>query len=470
MTDQAGEVPPSEPARVLILDDEPTVVLTLNRILTMRGWDVVGAHSIQEATVKTAGAPPDAAIIDVFLGAEDGLQFTRDLRKKLPETGIIMISGEDTETLAKKAITSGADYFLSKPITPAALTLTLQSVIELRRQRRRAAELEQELKKRDQDHPFPEILTHSDAMKSVLRMIEKVGMRDLSVMIYGESGTGKELVANAIHRSSSRATGNFVELNCAALPPNLVESELFGHEKGSFTGAVASRAGKIELADHGTLFLDEIGELPLETQPKLLRALQEKRITRVGGKKDIECDFRLVSATHRDLQQEVKAGRFREDLFYRVAVFPVKLPPLRERMEDLDLLLTRFLNDDGMRSVSITDEARAMLNNYYWPGNVRELKNFAQAITLMIEKDVIDDRSVSQYFGSRLTDTPDFTRSNGHSGRSVRKLEEVERDEIFHALRVHQGSVPDAATALGMGRATLYKYIKRHDIELRKFY
>ena len=463
------------PWRILVLDDEPTTVAVLTNILTQGGWQTLAATSTRDASSHLSSVVPDAAIVDVFLGGEDGLEFVASLRRRFPTMGIVVISLEDTESLAKKAIASGADYFLSKPIAPTALNLTLNKIRELRIHRQRTTDLEKELKKRNEDIIFPEILTHSDSMKSVLRLIEKVGSRDLSVLIFGESGTGKELVARALHQTSSRSTGRFVELNCAALPANLVESELFGHEKGAFTGALAARAGRIELAHKGTLFLDEIGELPLEIQPKLLRALQEKRITRVGGKTDIECDFRLISATHRDLLQEVRAGNFREDLFYRIAVFPVKLPPLRDRLEDLELLLHHFLSEEGVKNARLTGEASSLLMAYHWPGNVRELKNFAQAATLYSERGMIDKGVVRQYFGNRLADafrapaTPGSIVTPVPGSRPVRKLEDLERQEIIYALKVHKGNVPEAAMALGMGRATLYKYIKKNELELASF-
>lgn len=467
------------PWRILVLDDEPTTVSALVRAMSQNGWQAIPASNIRDASAHLETVVPDAAIVDVFLGEDDGLNYVHDLRRRFPDMGIIVISMEDTESLATKASASGADYFLSKPIAPAALTLTLNKMRELRVQRQRATELEKEMRKRSDEAIFPEILTHSDSMKSVLRLIEKVGSRELSVLIFGESGTGKELVARALHQSSSRLSGRFVELNCAALPANLVESELFGHEKGAFTGAVASRAGRIELAHKGTLFLDEIGELPLEIQPKLLRALQEKRITRVGGKTDIECDFRLISATHRDLLSEVRAGNFREDLFYRIAVFPVKLPPLRDRLEDLDLLLSHFFVQEGVKNAKVTSEAQNLLSTYHWPGNVRELKNFAQAATLLCERGIVDEFVVRQYFGSRLGEPMSGNHRSSNlyapintplgSNRPVRKLADLQRQEILYALRIHKGNVPEAAMALGMGRATLYKYIKKNEIDLGLF-
>lgn len=466
------------PAGILILDDEPTTVAMLGHVLSNEKWEVFGCKRIAEAEAIVSTASPQVAIVDVFLEGEHGLTFVKSLRHSHSEIGIIVISAEDTESLAKKAIESGADYFLSKPVPPSALILTIRKMLELREQRSRTRELQHELDRSVRETIFPDIISLCDSMKSILALVEKVATRDLSVLVFGESGTGKELVARAIHQHSNRRRGNFVELNCAALPPNLVESELFGHERGSFTGAVATRPGKIEMANGGTLFLDEIGELPLEIQPKLLRALQEKRVSRVGGKNDISCDFRLVTATNRDLLQDVKDGRFREDLFYRVAVFPIKIPPLRDRIEDLDLLLTHFLSQEGLSNPVISAEARAVLANYRWPGNVRELRNFAQAVPLFSENGVIDGNSVRSYFGTRLSEmigakpqTASLTSvtSHGLNSRPVRKLSDLEREEVLYSLKHYKGNVSEAAVALGMGRATLYKFIKKHGIELEDY-
>lgn len=461
------------PLRILVLDDEPSTLSVFSHVLGSQGWEVICARNIHDASALFSQFVPDIALVDVYLGDEDGLVYVKNLRARNADLGIVVISAEDTQTLARKAIDSGADYFVSKPIAPAALILTITKMGEFRKERERTRVLTEDLTRSIRETGFPEIVTHGDAMRSVLRLIEKVGARDLSVLIFGESGTGKELVARGVHQNSPRASGPFIELNCAALPPNLVESELFGHEKGAFTGAIASRAGKIELANGGTLFLDEIGELPLDMQPKLLRALQEKRVTRVGGKRDIGSDFRLVSATNRDLLQEVKEGRFREDLFYRVAVFPIKLPPLRDRREDIELLLTHFLQAEGIRGPRVTPEAHQLLHRYPWPGNVRELKNLAQAIPLLTDGNEIGVEAITAYFGTRLGNVASpvsapvvsMNLGNGSSQRrAVRKLEDLERDEILYALQVHRGNVPDAANALGMGRATLYKYLRKHNI------
>ncbi len=470
------ESPRLDHLTIHVLDDDRTMVRMIVHQLEQKGCSVIPSHNLTEARAVFQNYVPDVSIVDVYLGEESGLEYVRELRSRYPELGIVVISADDTETLAQQAQECGADQFLHKPIFPAALAFAISRVAEQHRQREITRSLKEAVDRSLRDRFETEILTHSDAMEGVLHLIEKVSRRDLSVLVYGESGTGKELVARAIHGNSGRRNGSFVELNCAALPANLVESELFGHEKGAFTGAVASRVGRMEQAHGGTLFLDEIGELPPEIQPKLLRSLQEKRITRVGGKRDIQCDFRLVSATNRDLLGEVRSGRFREDLFYRVAVFPIKLPPLRERVEDIELLLIHFLRQEGMQSPRISAEARERLRAYSWPGNVRQLKNFAQAIPLLVSEDVIDAMAVENYFGTRLgevgamlSSSPDGSAAHDMSMRPVRKLADVEREEIFHALRYYKGEVPHAAMALGMGRATLYKYISRYGLDLDDF-
>jgi DNA-binding NtrC family response regulator len=458
------------PQRVLVLDDQPMTIRILTRILEEADCDVIAAESAAEAYAKLEQFTPSIAIVDVYLNDGDGLDFVRSLRGRARDVGILVISSEDTETLAAQAVSSGADDFLSKPIAPGALRVKVKMLSELRERRVRMGSMESQLNDRARHDAFQPIVSHSDAMRAIFRQVEKVARRDLGVLVFGESGTGKELVARSIHAISPRAQGPFIELNCAALPPSLVESELFGHEKGAFTGAIATRAGKLELAHGGTLFLDEIGELPLDIQPKLLRALQEKQVTRVGGHQTVACDFRLVSATHRDLAGDVQLGRFREDLFYRIAVFPLQLPPLRDRMEDLDLLLDHFLREEG-REPDVTPEAKRLLREYPWPGNVRELKNFSQAIAVLSESR-IEAEHVRQYFGARLDrwGTSGGTTMRGlppgSPKRPVRPLAQIEKEEVLHALLVLEGNVQEAARLLGMGRATLYKYIKREGIDL----
>ncbi len=493
MSEQAGQHPTPK-ASVIILDDETSVVSMLQQFLSKRGYTVYPSNNRAEFESHFLTTIPDAVIIDLHLKQENGMDILPQLRNKYPDLGIILMTGDDNPELKRIALGQGADVFLQKPISPQELITNIDSFMQpiamesahnTTPKQPNSAKTLPSVADRMETLKFPEIITKAKTMEAVLRLIEKVSPRDLSVLLWGESGTGKELFAQAIHNHSTRRDGSFVALNCAALPPNLVESELFGHEKGAFTGAISSHKGKILQASGGTLFLDEIGELPIEIQPKLLRALQERTFVPVGGKAPIESDFRLVCATNRDLVQEVKQGRFREDLFYRIAVFPVKLPPLRDRMEDLELLLGHFLRLEGIENPIITDDAVQRLHAHRWPGNVRELKNFSQAIPLFCDSNMIDRNALGMYFSSRMegsgfdSDLPSLTETadsqlplqsgNAQSTtRPVRKIEDIEREEIQYALNYYKGNVAEAARALGMGRATLYKYLKRTSIDFEE--
>ncbi len=445
---------------LLIVDDDPSTLRLMRAVLLHDGWQVTCANTKGEATAAWSTSRPDAVIVDVYLDKENGLDLIREWRSLDSAVGMVVVSSDDSATLAAHAMEIGADNFLSKPVSPAALLLAATKAAELSRQRGQIQSLQAQLNEREASpHSRHGMVTHSDLMASVLRLIDRVGPTDISVLISGESGTGKELVARAIHQSSPRARKPFIELNCAALPPNLVESELFGHERGAFTGAIAGRQGVIEQAHGGTLFLDEVGELPLEVQPKLLRSLQERRITRVGGTALLDCDFRLVAATNRILSDEVRAGRFREDLYFRLAVFPLQLPPLRQRPEDIALLLSHFLSHYGAGEIQVTPQAITLIQNYPWPGNVRELQNFAQAAAILSVDGVLDVDQVRAYLGHRLSVMPETQES-----RPVRNLADLERQEILYAMEHHQGNVAEAARALGMGRATLYKYLARQGL------
>jgi DNA-binding NtrC family response regulator len=453
------------PLRVLLVGHNPDTLTAFSNLLARHGHETIQANSLTSAGARLSQAIPDIVVVDVDGADVSTAGLFADFRNRFRDIALVVVLGGDSAEQAARYTKLGADQILSKPVSPWSLELAVAKLGEVRQLRQRVFALERELTFSVREAAFPDIVTNSDSMKAVLRLVEKVSTRDLSVLICGESGTGKELVARAIHQASQRCHGNFVELNCAALPPNLVESELFGHEKGAFTGAIASRAGKVELASGGTLFLDEIGELPIEIQPKLLRALQERRITRIGGHHSIDCDFRLVCATNRDLITEVRAGRFREDLFYRVAVFPVQLPPLRERMEDLELLLEHFLRQEGSGETQITPAALNALRKYLWPGNIRELKNFIQAVLLLMDHGTIDDLMVTKYFGSRMgvnaSQDLNAIAASQSQPRSVRRLLELQHEEIMYAVQVYRGNIPEAARALGMGRATLYKYLNR---------
>lgn len=452
----------------LILDDEPGIVMVLEHLLKTEGWEVLTASRLTDARSLTATRIPDLAVVDVYLDESSGLDFVRELRQRDSETGILVISSEDTSSLAMKAIESGADYFVSKPISPPAFLLSIRNVFSLREERGLVRQLRSDLESAVEQRFASDIITQSDVMKGVLQLVKRAAAKDIPVLISGESGTGKELVARAIHANSNRRNGNFVEVNCAALPANLVESELFGHEKGAFTGAISSRQGCLARAHKGTLFLDEIGELPLEVQPKLLRALQEKRFNPVGSTETKESDFRLVCATNRDLVKEVKDGRFREDLYFRVAVVAIRLPALRERPEDLRLLLDHFLRQEGQAKMTFTQEANGLLATYNWPGNVRELRNFAQALTVFVDAGTVNEEDIRNCLGSRLDEGGGVRdaaiETSGNA--PIRNLEALQEMEMRRALRWFRGNATEAAKALGIGRSTLYRFIQREDIDL----
>jgi DNA-binding NtrC family response regulator len=420
-----------------------------------------------------------------------------------------MLTKESAVESGVEAIKAGAFDYLLKPVESNRLRSTTHSALSLSRERRNRRQIETILDRVAKSSAFPEILTCSPAMKPVFRLMERVLETDLTVLIQGESGTGKELVAQAIHTRGKRRRGPFVVLNCAALPENLVESELFGHEKGAFTGATAARTGHIELADKGTLFLDEIGELPLPTQPKFLRCLQDKRVQRVGGSQVKQVDFRLIAATNRDLMQQVLGSEFREDLFYRVAVFPILLPPLRDRPEDIPLLLKHFLAQAGRYRVWIEPQAAELLESYTWPGNVRELQNFTARLSVVMETDRLTAELAAEQLGlmsgqplgelqnrpsaadrtgapvssptptvqktqtppARPGTRPSLALTPAAPGRprtprpeDVLPMEEVERRAIQQALAAFKGNVTETARALGIGRATLYRYIRKYEL------
>ena len=327
---------------------------------------------------------------------------------------------------------------------------------------------------------FAGIISTCLPMQRVFATVEKVARTNSTVLVLGESGTGKELIARAVHRLSGRS-GRMVPVNCGAIPEDILESELFGHEKGSFTGAIATRIGRFQMAEGGTIFLDEIGEMSPKLQVKLLRVLQERKVEPVGSTRCVDVDVRVIAATNKDLRAEVRAGRFREDLYYRLQVVPIMLAPLRERDDDVMVLARHFMDRtcQGMEKSTLrfSAEAEGTLRKYSWPGNIREVKNFAQSITLLADQE-IDEASVRSYFGTRLGDRQDrhapkvmpmFDATARPSERRIRKLEDLEREEIIFALRHYRGGVPEAALALGMGRATLYKYLKRENIELADF-
>jgi two-component system response regulator AtoC/two-component system nitrogen regulation response regulator NtrX len=450
-------------ARILVVDDEKAMLLALRGVLGREGYQVETASSGEEAMRLVETGKFHVVITDLNLRGVTGMQVLEHARRIDPDVAVIMITAYGSEKIAVQAMKLGAVDYVPKPFDNDELRVVVRRVVEhvmLRREHRRLLEEVQGT------YGFEQIVGRAPAMRRVFEVIDKVADADVTVLVRGESGTGKELVANALHYRSSRRHRPLVTMNCAALSRELVESELFGHERGAFTGAVARREGKFEAADGGTLFLDEVGDMPLETQAKLLRAIQEKQFERVGGNASITVDVRLIAATHHDLEAAVKAGRFREDLYYRLRVVEVVLPPLRERREDIPLLIDRFLKDAAARFArpvrSLTGEALRACVAHEWKGNVRELKSAVEQALLLAPgpeltpADLLGAADVAAYVaanGASSADTADAPAAAG-SFRAAKEqaVANFERDFLLQALRRHAGNITKAAEEIGIYR------------------
>jgi DNA-binding NtrC family response regulator len=436
---------------VLVVDDEAKHADLLARELTDRGFAAETAASGEAALRRARAEPFDAVVTDLRMRPPDGLEVLRRLRVEKPEVAVILMTAYAELRTAVEALRLGAEDFLTKD--PAADPDEVAFRLERVRERRRAAGERSALRR-----GAAPIAGTSAAVRRALELVEKVAPTDSTVLLTGETGTGKDLFARAVHFASPRAGGPWVKVNCGALPENLLESELFGHEKGAFTGAVAQKPGRFEQAHGGTLFLDEIGELPLALQVKLLQAIEEKAFVRVGGTETLEVDARLVAATNRDLEAEVREGRFREDLFYRLNVFPIALPPLRERREDIGVLADHFLARAGAPADKLSPGAREGLGTYDFPGNVRELEHLLERALIIAGADPI------------LADHLSFRRP-AHAARSRFELppegislETLEKDFLLQALEAARGNKSQAARLLGLTRRTLYSRMEKHGL------
>ncbi|ABS27588.1 sigma-54 dependent transcriptional regulator [Anaeromyxobacter sp. Fw109-5] len=442
-------------ATILVVDDEKNIQLTLSRALSMEGYVVEAASGGREALDKIAALPVDAVVMDVRMPDLDGLEVLRRARETRPDLPVVIMSGHGSLETVRSAFKLGAFDYLEKPITEKdKLLVAVKNALALRTLREENAEL------RRAAGPA-EMVGSGPAMQRLFELIRRAAPSEGRVLVTGENGTGKELVARAIHESSRRKAGPFVKLNCAAVPAELIESELFGHERGAFTGAVAARRGKFELADGGTLFLDEVGDMPAAMQAKVLRVLQEGEFERVGGAHTLKVDVRVVAATNKDLAAEVQAGRFREDLFYRLSVVPVHAPPLRERKEDIPELATRFLAEacdrNGRRPMRLPREALAALQGHEWPGNVRELRNLVERLAILCDGPEISAQDVAAVLPGARRPRPDRFRA----GASFHDLvEEAEREIILGALDAHDDNVSETARDLGLERSHLYKKMR----------
>jgi two-component system nitrogen regulation response regulator NtrX len=444
-------------AKLLIVDDEGSIRDALRQLFEYDGHQVLVATDGPDALQRFETFRPDAVFLDVKMQGMDGLEVLAKLRERDPQAPVVMISGHGTIDTAVEATRRGAFDFLEKPLDTDRLLVTLRNVLRVRGLSDSVERLKSEIEQRHR------IVGSSFQIRHVVERIERVAPTDARVLITGENGTGKELVARAIHQLSARAEARFIEVNCAAIPSELIESELFGHIKGSFTGAVADRAGKFEQADAGTLFLDEVGDMSLAAQAKVLRALEEGVVTRVGGAKSIKVDVRVVAATNKELGAEIQAGRFREDLFYRLNVVPITVPALRERREDIPMLVQHFatmLSVDRLPPKRFTPEAVLRLEAMEWPGNVRELRNTVERLLILTTGDNIRAEDVDQLVGGAA----------GASGLSGELLsaetfglfkEAAERAFILQKLRENDWNVSETARKIEMPRSNLYKKIER---------
>ena len=443
------------PPTVLIVDDERNIQLTLSRALAMEGYLAETASGGAEALEKIAALPVDVVVMDVRMPDLDGLEVLRRARQTRPDLPVVIMSGHGSIETVRQAFKLGAFDYLEKPITEREkLSAAVRNALALSRLAAENAELRREA------GSF-RMLGKGPAMQALLALVRRAGPSEGRVLLTGENGTGKELVARALHESSRRREGPFVKVNCAAVPGELIESELFGHEKGAFTGALSARKGRFERADRGTLFLDEVGDMPPAMQAKVLRLLQEGEFERVGGRETLRCDVRVVAATNKDLPAEVAAGRFREDLYYRLAVVPVHVPPLRQRQEDVPELAEAFLAEacqrNGRRPMRFAREAFLALQGYHWPGNVRELKNLVERLAILHDGPEIAAEAVAQVLpGARRPRAERF-----REGVPLKDLvDEAEREIVLGALEEHRDNVAETARALGLERSHLYKKMR----------
>ncbi|MEL1134689.1 sigma-54 dependent transcriptional regulator [Desulfitobacterium sp. THU1] len=443
--------------KVLVVDDEANMRWALEKALLKEGYEVLTAANGQTALDAILSERPDLVLLDFKMSKVNGIEVLREITSFTPQLIVIMMTAHGNTAIAVEAMKLGAYDYIMKPFDIDELLLTVEKAFELRDLRQQVNSPKQEVM---EQQGWEQMVGQSAPMRSVLNLVKRVAPTSATVLLQGESGTGKELVAHAIYSLSSRWEGPLIRVNCAALPESLMESELFGHEKGAFTGAHARKAGRFELADGGTLFLDEIGELSLGVQAKLLRVLQERTFERVGGVKTLKVDVRIIAATNKDLLEEIKDGRFREDLFYRLSVFPINLPPLRERIEDIPLLAQHFLEKLSLNGETkrFREEVIERFKHYDWPGNVRELQNIIERMVILCPYQEIGVEWIPDLFmkGTQGKGAQAFTLpSEGIS------LEELEKTLLEQALERADGNQTHAAQLLGLSRhAYLYRLEK----------
>ena len=442
--------------KILVVDDDQSMIQFLSALLRREGYEVLAARSGAEALDAAREHAPDVVITDIKMPGMDGIALLENLKKQDESIPVIIMTAYASQKSAIEALNLGAFQYMEKHAKNDEIKVAVRNALEMRKVRFENSYLKRQLKK---SHATKEIIGKSDQMMQVFKMVDKVADTDSTILIFGESGTGKELIAREIHYRSRRSSGSFVSINCGALPKDLLESNLFGHVKGSFTGAVRDQLGLFQVAERGTFFLDEVGEMQPATQVKLLRALQEREIIPVGGTKPIKIDVRMVAATNSDLEREVREGRFRTDLYYRLNVIPLRLPSLRQRLDDIPILadhfLRRILGPNGPKHLS--KQCLEVLGRYNWPGNVRELENVIERAVILSETDEIGVGDLPEKVvrgestrGSLVIDQPDFT------------LEELEREYILKVLEHTGWQKKRASDILGINASTLYRKLQAY--------
>jgi DNA-binding NtrC family response regulator len=452
-------------AHLLLVDDDPNTLASLSRAFRLAGHEATVCDNANRAIELLKTEPFDLILSDVVMPGKSGLELLEDLKSTGVKTPIVLISGQANIEMAVKATKLGALDFLEKPLSTDKLLVTVENALRLSRLEDENRELRHRLGKH-------ELVGFGPAMKKLLAQIDRVAASETRVCILGETGTGKELVARAIHEKSPRHENAFITLNCAAVPAELIESELFGHEKGAFTGAAARHLGKFEQADGGTLFLDEIGDMPVTMQAKLLRVLEEGEVERVGGDKAIRVNVRVLVATHRNLEDLVRQNAFRRDLFHRIYVFPLPLPPLRERPEDFPALVAHFARQvaaqNGWKEKTFAEDAINELRRYAWPGNMRELRNVVERLALLSSENTVTAADVRLVLSSgNSSASSGSTISAGTSGTLTERTEAFEKEVLLAEIRRHNFHMTNVARALGLERSHLYKKCQQLGIDLQ---
>jgi two-component system, NtrC family, nitrogen regulation response regulator NtrX len=451
----------AQKAHLLIVDDEANTLASLSRAFRLEGHTAAVCDNANKALELAKVQSFDLILSDVVMPGKDGLALLEELKAQGVPTPIVMMSGQAHIEMAVRATRLGALDFLEKPISTEKLLLTVENALKLGRLERDNRDLKRRLGKH-------EIVWKGETMHALTAQVERVAASETRICILGETGTGKELVARTLHERSPRAGGPFVTLNCAAVPAELIESELFGHEKGSFTGAAGRHLGKFEQAQHGTIFLDEIGDMPLAMQAKLLRVLEEGEVERIGGERAIQVDVRVVVATHRDLETQVREGKFRQDLFHRIFVFPLRLPPLRERREDVPALVDHFAQQvgatNGWKSTRFTKDAIAALQEHAWPGNIRELRNTVERLMLLATSNEVTADTVALALPTSAEASSSASAGTGPLADRVRAFE---KQTILAELKRNHHQISNTARALGLERSHFYKKAEQVGIDLK---